>query len=139
MAPHKNLDLIDVAIRIRDKGFHPPLPEEMPEWLQNLCERCWNMEPSERPTMKEVVEVFRKFISDFKSGTASVGPDQGSSIQSLPKPSPAKLATKLTDTKSSASEFSSTSEMAESSEEEDDEEDEEEESVENESGESENS
>jgi serine/threonine protein kinase len=60
--PHEDLDLVDAAIKIRDQGLTPTIPSDMPEYLANVCHACWNAEPKERPTMKEVVDILKKNV-----------------------------------------------------------------------------
>jgi hypothetical protein len=60
--PHKDSDLLDVALKIRDQGYHPPIPAATPTWLAELCERCWTVDPTERPTMKDIVNVFSHHV-----------------------------------------------------------------------------
>jgi serine/threonine protein kinase len=57
---HRSLDLLQAALRIRDEGYTPKIPDQMPKWLAKLCKRCWSMKPSLRPTMHEIVQLFRE-------------------------------------------------------------------------------
>eukprot|EP01122_Echinamoeba_exundans_P007310 TRINITY_DN2214_c1_g1_i1.p1 TRINITY_DN2214_c1_g1~~TRINITY_DN2214_c1_g1_i1.p1 ORF type:complete len:174 (+),score=37.61 TRINITY_DN2214_c1_g1_i1:103-624(+) len=59
--PHKNADLLDIALKIRDQGHHPPVPENMPAWLVEVCNRCWQYDPAGRLSMKEVVDAFNNY------------------------------------------------------------------------------
>lgn len=57
--PHPELDNLDAALRIRNEGLHPHLPETMPEWLKDICINCWSIDPRSRPTMSEIVRLFK--------------------------------------------------------------------------------
>ena len=37
-------------------GAKPPIPEEVPQHMRNIMDRCWNPEPKERPTIEELVD-----------------------------------------------------------------------------------
>ncbi|XP_072044135.1 uncharacterized protein [Amphiura filiformis] len=38
-------------------GAKPPLPNDVPQDIRNIMERCWNHDPKDRPTIEEVVDV----------------------------------------------------------------------------------
>jgi hypothetical protein len=35
------------------EGGRPPLPDYIPEWIQEVVQKCWHTEPSQRPTFNE--------------------------------------------------------------------------------------
>src|SRR5437763_2857498 len=39
---------------ICEKGLRPPILPEMPEDYAQMMQKCWDMDPSKRPTMKEL-------------------------------------------------------------------------------------
>jgi predicted Ser/Thr protein kinase len=47
--PHKDKDMIDIAIQIQSKGLTPEIPSDCPEKLRQLMEMCWKKEPEQRP------------------------------------------------------------------------------------------
>lgn len=49
-----------VALEIRDHGKTPDIPEDMPEWLAELLQRCWSQDQLERPSMHEIVKAFKE-------------------------------------------------------------------------------
>lgn len=57
--PHSGEDMLSVGVKIRDMGFTPKLPDDMPEWLQKLCYQCWAYEPFQRPKMSHVAKMIR--------------------------------------------------------------------------------
>jgi len=54
--PHKEESLVDLAVKIRDFGFHPTIPSVAPGYIQNLMKQCWKMFAHERPTFAEILE-----------------------------------------------------------------------------------
>jgi len=52
--PHKDKDVIDVAILIKQKGLTPIIPRDCPQKLRQLMEMCWNKEPEQRPTFEAI-------------------------------------------------------------------------------------
>lgn len=47
---HVDSDLTVVC----DAGTRPPLIKDLPEPIESLMTRCWDKEPSQRPSMEEV-------------------------------------------------------------------------------------
>jgi len=43
------------------KGFRPPVEPFLPPYMQQLISACWAQNPTDRPPMKQVVEVLKKF------------------------------------------------------------------------------
>jgi hypothetical protein len=35
----------------------PAQPGQIPDWIRAILERCWALQPAERPSMAEVVEM----------------------------------------------------------------------------------
>jgi serine/threonine protein kinase len=79
--PHANIDLFTAGLRIRDEALTPKLPDITPEWLAELCARCWSKKPEARPTMDFIVKEFRKHVSQ-RTGTIREAPSAVNSIQS---------------------------------------------------------
>jgi mitogen-activated protein kinase kinase kinase 13 len=55
--PHKGKSLLDVAMRIRDLGLTPTIPNDCPEKLRQLMQMCWNMDPQQRPGFETICEM----------------------------------------------------------------------------------
>jgi len=64
--PHQDEPIVDIAIKIRDFGFHPNIPSYAPGYIQNLMKRCWKMQPEERPTFVEILETLDALNSEDK-------------------------------------------------------------------------
>jgi serine/threonine protein kinase len=58
--PSKQMPLVDLAIAIRDSGFHPRVPSWAPEWLKQILDGCWRKNPDERITTDEIIELLGK-------------------------------------------------------------------------------
>jgi serine/threonine protein kinase len=58
--PYQNIDLLEVAVRVRDEGFNVlqtlPKDYECEDWLMGVMKLCFYMDPNERPTFKEIGE-----------------------------------------------------------------------------------
>jgi hypothetical protein len=64
-----------VGLKVRDQGFNPKMageiPASMPEWLVDLLVQCWNVDPSERPTMRKVAATIKKHREEAQSPPVS--------------------------------------------------------------------
>ncbi|CAB5361311.1 unnamed protein product [Rhizophagus irregularis] len=40
-------------------GLRPPMLSEIPNEIQSLIKRCWNGDPSKRPTIEEILDVIK--------------------------------------------------------------------------------
>lgn len=47
--PHGDEDLINVAVKIRDQGYTPSIPENCPRLLKDIMQMSWKVDPTERP------------------------------------------------------------------------------------------
>ncbi|RHZ61719.1 hypothetical protein Glove_346g172 [Diversispora epigaea] len=54
--PKLILDILD--------GKRPEITDDTPEWWANLMKKCWHPDPSQRPTIQEIGELFNEFL-DF--------------------------------------------------------------------------
>ena len=63
-APFAEMDLITAAVAIRDQGATPPIPNDMPAFLAELLRKCWERNPENRPTMKDIAKIFRQHVED---------------------------------------------------------------------------
>ncbi len=52
--PHVHEDLISVAIKIRDEGYVPNIPNDCPPALRQVMQMCWKMDPNERPVSENI-------------------------------------------------------------------------------------
>jgi predicted Ser/Thr protein kinase len=57
--PHDEEDQLSIAIKIRDQGFVPVIPDNCDPALRHVMEMCWKMSPAERPSMEEVANYLR--------------------------------------------------------------------------------
>ena len=69
--PHENLDIIDVAHRIRSEGLHPPIPSEAPEHIQQLLKDCWQLSPSQRPSFEQICDRIQSWNGNTMDGAQS--------------------------------------------------------------------
>ncbi|RHZ86364.1 hypothetical protein Glove_52g138 [Diversispora epigaea] len=54
---------VNLVIKIR-KGLKPEIKCEIPQFLKEIMEKCWNFEPLNRPTAEELKSQLEKYISD---------------------------------------------------------------------------
>jgi len=48
-------DMLNLAVRIRDKGVTPAVNEDLtPKKYMAVMEKCWQIDPDERPSMEDV-------------------------------------------------------------------------------------
>jgi len=57
--PHKNENILDIAVKIRDEGLTPQIPSNCPSHLKELMELCWNKQPERRPTFEIICTFLR--------------------------------------------------------------------------------
>lgn len=55
--PSKQMPLVDLAVAIRDNGFHPRIPAWAPEWLKTILDGCWRKNPDERISLENIIEI----------------------------------------------------------------------------------
>src|SRR5439155_26498875 len=53
------------ALRIL-KGLRPEITKDTPPFYQNLMEKCWHSDPTQRPTAKEIFELTFKWYNTPK-------------------------------------------------------------------------
>jgi len=51
--PFKELSFNQISKKIRD-GERPPIPDSMEHFMRELTESCWRVEPSERPSFRDI-------------------------------------------------------------------------------------
>jgi hypothetical protein len=51
--PHHEEDMIDIAVKIRDTGFHPTIPEKCPSAMKEVMKMCWQKDSTARPVCSE--------------------------------------------------------------------------------------
>jgi serine/threonine protein kinase len=55
--PHYNMDLVTVAIEIKENGLTPKIPHDCPSTLRELMEMCWQKDPNQRPTFETICKM----------------------------------------------------------------------------------
>jgi serine/threonine protein kinase len=70
--PHKGVDLIEVAVSIRDEGRNPidQIPDTciVPRYISKLMKRCFQVAAQDRPSFKEIVHLLEaKRPADYES------------------------------------------------------------------------
>jgi hypothetical protein len=58
--PHVAGDPLEIAVKIRDQGATPGIPDECPEPLATIMQRCWTKEAQQRPTFQEITDYLDK-------------------------------------------------------------------------------
>jgi len=46
-----------LAVAIRDKGYHPRIPNFLPGWLQTILEGCWEWNPENRISLDAIIQL----------------------------------------------------------------------------------
>jgi hypothetical protein len=60
--PFKDMDILEVAVLIRDKGLTPQIPANCPRLLHEVMELCWNIDPDKRPTFEAICDMFQRSL-----------------------------------------------------------------------------
>lgn len=53
--PHIGENQIDVAMKIRDQGYIPSLPDDCDPVLKELMQMCWKYNPDDRPVSRTII------------------------------------------------------------------------------------
>lgn len=61
--PFFELDNKDVALKVVN-GMRPEQPKNCPDEVFEMMKQCWNAEPEERPSFKELAAAFMKMKND---------------------------------------------------------------------------
>ena len=51
-------NLLTIATKIVTEGAHPIMPEDTPDYIAEVCNQCWSVDPKERPSMEQIVRTF---------------------------------------------------------------------------------
>jgi len=57
--PHLGMQLIDLAVKIRDQHISPPLSPSFPSVLSKICQQCWLFDPDQRPDFTDICSVLQ--------------------------------------------------------------------------------
>ena len=65
-AEFKNITLdFQIIYQTAKKGLRPTIPENAPPLLANLMQRCWALDPADRPDMDHCVVLLRRALADL--------------------------------------------------------------------------
>lgn len=65
--PHEDADQLEIALKIRDKGVTPEIPEDCDPVLRECMEMCWKFNPSDRPVSFTANRLILVLINNFIS------------------------------------------------------------------------
>lgn len=80
--PFRGMQLMDVAVTIRDTGANPGIPPGTPSWLGPVMEKCWSPAPESRPHFAEIVAILD---AHRPSGALLVPAEAGDATKSVQK------------------------------------------------------
>jgi serine/threonine protein kinase len=58
--PSRQMPLPDLAVKIRDEGYHPRIAPVWPTWLQQILVGCWNADPAKRLSLEGIERIARE-------------------------------------------------------------------------------
>ncbi|KAK8900194.1 hypothetical protein M9Y10_002517 [Tritrichomonas musculus] len=64
--PYKNMSPGNITIGVIQGTLRPPLPSDTPPKLAELIQKCWNQDPTKRPSMKRVVSYLKNARYHFE-------------------------------------------------------------------------
>jgi tRNA A-37 threonylcarbamoyl transferase component Bud32 len=70
-APYEGENIMEVALQIRDSGLHPTIPKECPPLFREIMERCWNLDPTLRPTASDICQILDTEAEGLTTPTAT--------------------------------------------------------------------
>lgn len=56
MTTNTDLTGLEVSIEVLNNDLRPSIPKKTPEAFSRLMKRCWDKEPSKRPSFKDIVK-----------------------------------------------------------------------------------
>src|SRR5205823_1469527 len=59
---HNHYLILDIL-----KGERPKITDDTPEFYAELMKRCWDHNPENRPTAREIYDCFKEYLSYFNS------------------------------------------------------------------------
>ena len=69
--PFDDMDLFEVVVNLRQKTHAPKINSDWPSEIQSILAQCWDFEPENRPTAKEVYYALHKIVDPNSSITSS--------------------------------------------------------------------
>jgi mitogen-activated protein kinase kinase kinase 9 len=54
--PYRNISGLQVSIEVVNNDLRPTIPKKTPENFAKLVRKCWDREPSKRPSFKEIIK-----------------------------------------------------------------------------------
>jgi serine/threonine protein kinase len=69
--PLANYTTNQVAVARRDHNLTPEIPEDAPELLRDLIQRCWATDPEARPSFKSMAKLFSAYRKNRVKGRMS--------------------------------------------------------------------
>jgi serine/threonine protein kinase len=67
--PAQQMPMVDLAVAIRDRGYHPRIPPFIPEYLQTILRGLWTVDAKKRMTIQQVL----KILENASGGAAPKG------------------------------------------------------------------
>jgi len=61
--PHKDADLVNLALAIRDQYLTPTIPKHCPQKLRQVMEMCWQRDPNQRPTFEAIYSILNDVLA----------------------------------------------------------------------------
>jgi serine/threonine protein kinase len=55
--PYPGLNLVQVAAEVSLGKITHPIPQNAPPVIAAIMKKCWNFEPSDRPTTQEIISM----------------------------------------------------------------------------------
>ncbi len=62
--PHSEADQMAIGLQIRDNGVTPEIPSGCNPCLQELMEKCWQLDPEQRPSMEQICDILDKRLEE---------------------------------------------------------------------------
>ncbi|RHZ45208.1 hypothetical protein Glove_687g7 [Diversispora epigaea] len=83
--PHYNIPHdVNLVIKIRE-GLKPEIKCEIPQFLKEIMEKCWNFEPLNRPTAKELKSQLGYFKDNYNNNEIKQQADKANGANKLNK------------------------------------------------------
>ncbi|XP_022145347.1 serine/threonine-protein kinase STY17-like isoform X2 [Momordica charantia] len=65
--PYSSMTPLQAAVGVVQKGLRPTIPKNVHPILVELLEKCWRLDPTERPDFSEIIEILKQMAEQIEN------------------------------------------------------------------------
>lgn len=88
--PFHDIDMLEVAVGVRDGSLQHKIPDECPEWLREILLGCFQMRPKDRPKMDDVATAFDRHVGEETPNETNGNPSNAEKLENSKRNKPDK-------------------------------------------------